>query len=260
MERWIQEPYHIKEIVFEVIINGWKPLSIAGELYFSSCATSKGQGVSPNSDSKLLRILDPHMRLFLRKCVLFSHVDMSKCSNYLQSLPWCRRQETLKMNICPFCILGPYKRRNKHFVKSARIRSFSGPYFPSNLSVFSPNAGKYGPEKLRIRTLFTQWKVIDVNFLMYFNDVKFPKYLKNLPLKIAVLFKRIIWPLFYQFYTDVILSQFFLSLKNDGCVPASMWQYFWICFCYILMYVLWSSAGSIGIVAGISFWCCTRIS
>ena len=24
------------------------------------------------------------------------------------------------------------------------------------LSVFSPNAGKYGPEKLRIRTLFTQ--------------------------------------------------------------------------------------------------------
>ena len=25
------------------------------------------------------------------------------------------------------------------------------------LSVFSVNAGKYGPEKLRIRTLFTQW-------------------------------------------------------------------------------------------------------
>ena len=24
-------------------------------------------------------------------------------------------------------------------------------------SVFSPNAGKYGPEKLQIRTLFTQW-------------------------------------------------------------------------------------------------------
>ena len=28
-------------------------------------------------------------------------------------------------------------------MKSVRIRSFSGPYFP----VFSPNAGKYGPEK-----------------------------------------------------------------------------------------------------------------
>ena len=36
--------------------------------------------------------------------------------------------------------------QNKHFVKSVRIRSFSG-----------PNAGKYGPENLRIRTLFTQW-------------------------------------------------------------------------------------------------------
>ena len=37
-------------------------------------------------------------------------------------------------------------------VKSVRIRSFSGLY----LSVLSQNAGKYGPEKLRIRILFTQ--------------------------------------------------------------------------------------------------------
>ena len=43
---------------------------------------------------------------------------------------------------------------------------FQVPIFPhqhrirrdaSYLPVFSPNAGKYGPEKLRIRTLFTQW-------------------------------------------------------------------------------------------------------
>ena len=53
----------------------------------------------------------------------------------------------------------------KHCMKSVCIRSFSGPYF----SVFGlnterygvilriqPNAGKYGPEKLRIWTLFTQ--------------------------------------------------------------------------------------------------------
>ena len=38
-----------------------------------------------------------------------------------------------------------------HCVKSVRIRNYSGPY----LSVFSLNAGKYGPELLRIRTLFT---------------------------------------------------------------------------------------------------------
>ena len=36
-----------------------------------------------------------------------------------------------------------------HCVKDVRILSFSGPYFP----IFSPNAGKYGPEKIRLRTL-----------------------------------------------------------------------------------------------------------
>ena len=36
--------------------------------------------------------------------------------------------------------------------KVSKYRVFSGPYFP----VFSPNTGKYGPEKLRISTLFTQ--------------------------------------------------------------------------------------------------------
>ena len=40
-----------------------------------------------------------------------------------------------------------------HCVKSVRIQAFSGPYFPTlglnkEISVFSPNAGKYGPEKL----------------------------------------------------------------------------------------------------------------
>ena len=50
-------------------------------------------------------------------------------------------------------------------VKSVRIRSFSGAYFPAvrpnterysvNLRI-QPNAGKYGPEKLRIRALFLQ--------------------------------------------------------------------------------------------------------
>ena len=48
-------------------------------------------------------------------------------------------------------------------VKSARIRSFSGPYFPAfGLNTekygdtFSPSTRKYGPENLRIPTLFTQ--------------------------------------------------------------------------------------------------------
>ena len=45
------------------------------------------------------------------------------------------------------------------------ISIFSGPYFPVfrvntedmvYLSVFSPNSGKYVPEEVRMRTLFTQ--------------------------------------------------------------------------------------------------------
>ena len=53
--------------------------------------------------------------------------------------------------------------RTKHSVENVHIRSFSGPCLPAfgriftpYFSVFSPSAGKNGPEKLRIRTLFTQ--------------------------------------------------------------------------------------------------------
>ena len=45
-----------------------------------------------------------------------------------------------------------YNHGAMHCVKSVRIRSFSVPF----LSLFSPKAKKYDPEKLRIRTLFTQ--------------------------------------------------------------------------------------------------------
>ena len=60
-----------------------------------------------------------------------------------------------------------------HCVKCVRIRSFPGLYFPEfglntarheDLSVFSLNAGKYGPKKLRIRTLFHAMS----GFLKYF--------------------------------------------------------------------------------------------
>ena len=46
-----------------------------------------------------------------------------------------------------------------HCVKSMRIWSYSCLHFPTfGLdAVLSPNAGKGGPEQLRIRTLFTQW-------------------------------------------------------------------------------------------------------
>ena len=52
-----------------------------------------------------------------------------------------------------------------HSLKSVHIQGFSGSYFTAfgwirrdtpYLSVFSPNVGKYIPEKLRIRTIFLQ--------------------------------------------------------------------------------------------------------
>ena len=59
---------------------------------------------------------------------------------------------------------------SKHCVKSVQIRSFSGPYFPAfglNTETYAlyrislriqSECGKCGPEKVRIWTLFTQWK------------------------------------------------------------------------------------------------------
>ena len=49
-----------------------------------------------------------------------------------------------------------------HCLKSKRIRSFPGLYFPAfglnneRYGIIRTNAGKYGPEKLRIWTLFMQ--------------------------------------------------------------------------------------------------------
>ena len=46
-------------------------------------------------------------------------------------------------------------------------------------SVFSPIAGKYGPEKLRMRTLFTQWSSQDLirpsllgSFMIHYSNAK----------------------------------------------------------------------------------------
>ena len=56
-----------------------------------------------------------------------------------------------------------------HYVKSVRIRSFSGPHFPA----FTLNAGKYGPEKHRIPILFMQCRVKINLILTYFMPLLF---------------------------------------------------------------------------------------
>ena len=70
-----------------------------------------------------------------------------------------------------------------HCVKSVHIWSFSRLHLPpfglntegygvSSLSVFSLNAGKYGPEKLRIQTLFTQCWYSTFNFFEFASKKK----------------------------------------------------------------------------------------
>ena len=57
------------------------------------------------------------------------------------------------------------------------IRCFSGPYFPA----FRVNAGKCGPEKLRIRTLFTQCDCVSKNLLPNFHC---GSNVKNIPINL----------------------------------------------------------------------------
>ena len=74
---------------------------------------------------------------FATKLSLSKWIDNLLSKNYLQMLVYVI---SIKLSNISHC------------VRSVQTRSFSGPYFP----VFSPNMGKYGPEKHRIWTLFTQ--------------------------------------------------------------------------------------------------------
>ena len=71
-------------------------------------------------------------------------------------------------------------------MKSVCIRSFSGQY----LLVLNPNVGKYGPEKFRIRTLFTQCKVFlkALPFKSNFGRITMPYRIMILEQSIAFLF------------------------------------------------------------------------
>ena len=84
-----------------------------------------------------------------------------------------RHYQTLVPNVLPMKFTGAIKMQPRyycnpvHCMKCVQIRSFFlVRIFPHSdwirrdtkyHSVFSPNAGNYGPKKLRIWTLFTQW-------------------------------------------------------------------------------------------------------
>ena len=57
------------------------------------------------------------------------------------------------LTILKLQLYGSIQFQVEHCIKSVRVQSFSGPHFPAfglnmerSLSIFSPNAGKYGPE------------------------------------------------------------------------------------------------------------------
>ena len=61
---------------------------------------------------------------------------------------------------------------NNHCVKSVQIKSFSGPYFlvfRLNTQIYS---AKYGPEKLRIGTIYTLLLTLRTKFHVRSNQMK----------------------------------------------------------------------------------------
>ena len=60
-------------------------------------------------------------------------------------------------NVNKTCYICHKNVQNINYVKSVCIRSYSGPHFPVFGLNTGPNAGKYWPEQLRIRTLLTQF-------------------------------------------------------------------------------------------------------
>ena len=66
------------------------------------------------------------------------YMEKRKWKSYIQLTTW--KVSVFWVFLVPVFLHSDWIRRNTEYV-----------------SVFSPNAGKYGPEKLRIWTLFTQW-------------------------------------------------------------------------------------------------------
>ena len=93
----------------------------------------------------------------------FKHLWWNLMQNYLMSKSHWTSLKSVSVNNRWLVQLD-----TDHWVKSVRVWIFSGPYFSvfglntercSYLSVFSPNLGKYRPEKPRLQALFTEWIV-----------------------------------------------------------------------------------------------------
>ena len=77
-----------------------------------------------------------------------------------------KKYMSFDLETCTSQCLRKYQLQRHHYVKRVRMRSFSSPYFPAlglNTETYGVShliqsgCGKYGPEKLRIRTYFTRY-------------------------------------------------------------------------------------------------------
>ena len=112
----------------------------------------------------------------------------------------------------------------QQYIKSVRIKSFSG-----------PNAGKYQPEKLRIRTLFTQCNMY--SFLQYSNLFSFESYLqtrdsgrKCLYIKRSARLLNVVCTFFLHILdTIIVLLNYFFLFSFNLCITKGL-KYFSIFF------------------------------
>ena len=114
--------------------------------------------------SHCLRSIQILKNLHIERIVLKTKKTVPMFCGSLPSLPHLSENKSLQYEKQKFVNLSTC-----HCVKSVLIWGFSGPYFPAfglnteRYCVFSPNGRKYGSEKLRIQTIFTQcvrfWKI-----------------------------------------------------------------------------------------------------
>ena len=118
------------------------------------------------------RTAGTHCFLFIFEFALFTYVAL--CSLFDLAFHWIVRKKN-DLGLRPgdhrktshpadfqkqdYFLFWPHLALKYTAWKVSNYGVFSGPYFPYTpyLSVFSPDEGKYRPEKERIRTLFTQW-------------------------------------------------------------------------------------------------------
>ena len=144
------------------------------------------------------------------------------------------------------CLKGSWTRLCIFYTSDISLREectyseFSGPYFPAfglnirtpYLSLFSLNARKYGPEKLRIRTFFTQRIFYNMmNPVRYNTRTQFDCYITFLQYSAAGFAKWSKYPQLWFCIKNFNLRKYWdkpFSIQLRGITENYITQHFWI--------------------------------